>query len=42
MPARKKSLPIGKRLSKMRREKKLTLKNFAKETVMSTDRISQI
>ncbi len=42
MPARKKSLPIGKRLSKMRREKKLTLKNLANETGLSTDRISQI
>lgn len=42
MPARRKSLPIGKRLLKMRREKKLTLKNLANETGLSTEKISQI
>ena len=42
MPARKKSLPIGKRIFKMRREKKLTLKNLANETGLSTEKISQI
>lgn len=42
MPARKKSLPIGKRLLKMRREKKLTLKNLANETGLSMEKISQI
>ena len=42
MPARRKSLPIGKRLLKMRREKKMTLKNLANETGLSTEKISQI
>ena len=42
MPARRKSLPIGKRLLKMRREKKLTLKNLANEAGLSTEKISQI
>jgi len=42
MPGRKKSLPIGKRILKMRREKKLTLKNLANETGLSTEKISQI
>jgi transcriptional regulator with XRE-family HTH domain len=42
MPARKKILPLGKRLLKMRRERKLTLKNLANATGLTTDRISQI
>lgn len=42
MPARKKSLPLGKRLLKMRRERKLTLKNLANATGLTTDRISEI
>ena len=42
MPARKKSLPLGKRLLKMRRDRKLTLKNLANATGLPTDRISQI
>jgi transcriptional regulator with XRE-family HTH domain len=42
MPARKKSLPLGKRLLNMRRERKLTLKNLANATGLTTDRISEI
>ena len=42
MPARKKTLPLGKRLLKMRRERKLTLKNLANATGLTTERISQI
>ena len=42
MTARKKSLPIGKRLLKLRKEKKLSLKNLANETGLSINRISQI
>ena len=42
MATRKKTQPIGKRLLKMRREKKLTLKNLANETGMTTQYISQV
>jgi transcriptional regulator with XRE-family HTH domain len=42
MPRRKKSQPIGKRLFKLRSEKKLTLKNLANETGLATKYISQI
>ena len=42
MPRRKKSQPIGKRLLKLRSEKKLTLKNLANETGLATKYISQI
>ena len=42
MPRRKKSQPIGKKLFKLRREKKLTLKNLANETGLTTKYISQI
>ena len=42
MPRRKKSQPIGKRLFKLRGEKKLTLKNLANETGLATKYISQI
>ena len=42
MPRRKKSQPIGKKLFKLRSEKKLTLKNLANETGLATKYISQI
>lgn len=42
MSAKKKPLPIGKKLQKLRREKKLSLKNIANETGMSTDYISKV
>jgi len=42
MPSAKKGQPIGKRLSKMRREKKLTLKHLANETGLATNFISQV
>ena len=42
MAARKKTQPIGKRLLKLRREKKLTLKNVANETGLAPSYISQI
>ena len=42
MAGRRKTQPIGKRLLKLRREKKLTLKNLANETGMSTKYISQV
>jgi transcriptional regulator with XRE-family HTH domain len=42
MATQKKTQPIGKRLLKMRREKKLTLKNLANETGMTTQYISQV
>jgi transcriptional regulator with XRE-family HTH domain len=42
MAARKKTLPIGKRLLKLRREKKLTLKHIANETGQAPGYISQI
>ena len=42
MPRRIKSQPIGKRLLKLRGEKKLTLKNLANETGLATKYISQI
>jgi transcriptional regulator with XRE-family HTH domain len=42
MPARKKTQPIGKRLLKLRRGKKLTLKHLANETGLSTSYISQV
>ena len=42
MAARKKKQPIGKRLASLRRKKKLTLKNLANETGLSTAYISQI
>ena len=42
MPARKKPLPLGKRLLKMRREMKLSLRNLANATGLTTDKISQI
>jgi transcriptional regulator with XRE-family HTH domain len=42
MPVRKKSQPIGKRILKLRRERKLTLNQVANETGMSTKYLSQI
>lgn len=39
---RRKSQPLGKRLFKLRREKKLTLKNVANETGLTTKYISQV
>ena len=42
MPVRKKTQPLGKRLMKLRREKKLTLKNLANETGLTAKYISQV
>jgi transcriptional regulator with XRE-family HTH domain len=42
MAIKKKSQSIGKRLLKLRREKKLTLKHVANETGLSTSYISQV
>lgn len=42
MAAGKGSKPLGKRLMKLRKEKKLTLKNLANETGLSTNYISQV
>ena len=42
MAGRRKTQSIGKRLMKLRREKKLTLKNVANETGLTTKYISQV
>ena len=42
MPAKKKSWPFGKRLSRMRREKRVTLKGLANETGLNPKYITQI
>ncbi len=42
MAVRKKPQPLGKRLGKLRREKKLSLNNLANETGLATKYISQI
>ncbi|MGD9074822.1 MAG: XRE family transcriptional regulator [Desulfobacteraceae bacterium] len=42
MPVRKKAQPLGKRLMKLRREKKLSLKNLANETGLTARYISQV
>jgi transcriptional regulator with XRE-family HTH domain len=42
MTIKRKSQPIGKRLFKLRKDKKLTLKNLANETGLSTKYISQL
>ena len=42
MPVRKKTQPLGKRLMKLRREKKLTLKNLANETGLTARYISEV
>jgi transcriptional regulator with XRE-family HTH domain len=42
MAVRRKAQPLGKRLMKLRREKKLTLKNLANETGLTAKYISQV
>lgn len=42
MSTRKRSQPLGKRLMKLRREKKLTLKNIANETGLTTGYLSRV
>jgi transcriptional regulator with XRE-family HTH domain len=42
MPVRKKGQPLGKRLIRLRRAKKLTLKNLANETGLPARYISQV
>ncbi|MBW2000757.1 MAG: helix-turn-helix transcriptional regulator [Deltaproteobacteria bacterium] len=42
MPARRKTEPIGKKIAKLRRERKMTLKNLAIETGLKTSYLSQI
>jgi len=42
MPAKKTGRPIGKKLLKLRREKKLTLKHMANETGLASQYISKI
>jgi transcriptional regulator with XRE-family HTH domain len=42
MPVRKKPQPLGKRLVTLRKEKKMTLKNLANETGLSTAYINQV
>jgi transcriptional regulator with XRE-family HTH domain len=42
MATRKGPLPLGKRLMKLRREKKITLKSLANETGLNTAYISQV
>ncbi|MDY7037777.1 MAG: XRE family transcriptional regulator [Thermodesulfobacteriota bacterium] len=42
MPARKKHQPIGKTIMKLRKEKKMTLKNLANETGLAKEYISQV
>lgn len=42
MTVKKKPQPIGKKLLKLRRDKKLTLKHLANETGLSTEYISQV
>ena len=42
MPGRTKTQPIGKRLKKLRRETKMTLKNLANETGLKKEYISQV
>ena len=42
MPSRKRPQSLGKRLMKLRKDKKLTLKNLANETGMTTRYISQV
>jgi len=42
MAPRKRTQPFGKKLMKLRKEKKLTLKNLANETGLTTKYISQI
>jgi transcriptional regulator with XRE-family HTH domain len=42
MPPAKKQQPIGRRLAKMRKDKRLTLKHLANETGLATSYISQV
>jgi transcriptional regulator with XRE-family HTH domain len=42
MPAKRKTQPLGKRIQKQRRGKKLTLKHLANETGLSARYISQV
>lgn len=42
MPVKKGSLPFGKRLMRLRKEKNMTLKSLANETGLSASHISQI
>lgn len=42
MPVRKKSQPLGKRLMKLRREKKMTLVHLANETGLTKEYISKV
>jgi len=42
MPAKRKTQPLGKRILKQRKEKKLTLKHLANETGLSGKYISQV
>ena len=42
MPVRSKTQPLGKRLKKLRRETKMTLKNLANETGVRKEYISQV
>jgi len=42
MPRKTDPLPIGKRLMKLRKQKKLSLKNLANETGLATNYISQV
>ena len=42
MPRRAKTQPLGKRLMRLRREKKMTLKHLANETGLKSDYISRV
>jgi len=42
MPRKKQPQPLGKKLMKLRKQKKLTLKHLANETGLSTQYISQV
>jgi len=42
MPRQKRSQPFGKRLNKLRRDKKLTLKQMANETGLKAEYISKV
>jgi transcriptional regulator with XRE-family HTH domain len=42
MPRKKQPQPLGKKLMKLRKQKKLTLKHLANETGLSTKYISQV
>jgi transcriptional regulator with XRE-family HTH domain len=42
MPVKKKSQPFGKRIMRLRRDRKMTLKHLANETGLSTQYLSQV